>query len=232
MSAIGTTLDQEIVDLHKQGYGQKLIARKLSEQHEIEITQTNIAYRFKKLGLKPHIGSSNGGMAIAAKFGKPSTAIEKQVEDYHRTQKRNMCEQYAGFKDLPLFTNANVFKSRYRNEPTFRMKSVLRRRIRKGISSRGYKPRSLEIIQSIGCSAEELKAHIESQFTEGMTWQNMGEWHVDHIVPLASIKATSESDMIEQMIKLSHYTNLQPLWACDNLAKGSSMPTLPYPPPL
>jgi hypothetical protein len=66
----------------------------------------------------------------------------------------------------------------------------------------------------IGCSPEELKAHLESLFTEGMTWENYGKdgWHVDHIRPICSFTA-------EEWEQVNHYTNLQPLWAEDNLAK-------------
>jgi hypothetical protein len=51
-----------------------------------------------------------------------------------------------------------------------------------------------------------------------MTWSNMGEWHIDHIKPLATAK--TEKDVYE----LNHYTNLQPLWAKDNLSKGAKTP--------
>ena len=67
-------------------------------------------------------------------------------------------------------------------------------------------------------SLDVIKQHMESQFTEGMTWENQGEWHVDHIIPLA--KAKNE----ERLVKLCHYKNLQPLWGEENLSKGDSMP--------
>lgn len=69
----------------------------------------------------------------------------------------------------------------------------------------------------IGCSIEFLKQHLESKFTKGMTWDNYGKfgWHIDHIVPLSSAKTP------EKLYKLCHYTNLQPLWAKDNLKKGN-----------
>lgn len=68
----------------------------------------------------------------------------------------------------------------------------------------------------IGCSPKELKEHIESLFTDGMNWYNHGlfGWHIDHKIPLSS--ATTE----EEIYKLCHYTNLQPLWSKDNLSKG------------
>jgi hypothetical protein len=76
----------------------------------------------------------------------------------------------------------------------------------------------------IGCSYEELKIHIEKQFTEGMTWDNYGMdgWHVDHIKPLAM--AISQ----EEIISSNHYSNLQPMWALDNLKKGATFEGVNY----
>ncbi len=69
----------------------------------------------------------------------------------------------------------------------------------------------------LGCTIKEFKVYIENKFTDGMTFENHGKWHLDHITPLAS--ATTE----EEVIKLNHYTNFQPLWAEDNLKKGSKI---------
>ena len=71
----------------------------------------------------------------------------------------------------------------------------------------------------IGCSWEELVAHLESLFLEGMTWDNRSEWHIDHRIPLASAETE------EEIHKLCHYTNLQPLWATDNMSKGPKLDT-------
>ena len=69
----------------------------------------------------------------------------------------------------------------------------------------------------LGCSFKDAVKHIESLFTEGMSWDNMGEWHIDHIIPLSSANTKIE------LIKLCHYRNLQPLWAVDNMSKSSSI---------
>lgn len=76
-------------------------------------------------------------------------------------------------------------------------------------------------VQDIGCSIEELKIHLESKFVPGMTWENYGlkGWHIDHIVPLSSFDLTD----VDQLKKAYHYTNLQPLWAEDNLSKGNKV---------
>lgn len=69
----------------------------------------------------------------------------------------------------------------------------------------------------LGCSFSEFKKHLESKFKEGMTWENRSAWHIDHIIPLSSAKNKDE------FIRLNHYTNLQPLWAADNMRKHTSL---------
>ncbi len=68
----------------------------------------------------------------------------------------------------------------------------------------------------LGCSQETLRAHIGAQFAEGMTWERYGQWEVDHIIPLSAARS------LDHLIELCHYTNLQPLWKRDNIAKGGA----------
>jgi len=73
----------------------------------------------------------------------------------------------------------------------------------------------------LGCTLEFFISHIESKFKKDMTWENKGVfgWHIDHIIPCASFDLTKPSEQK----KCFHYTNLQPLWAYDNLSKGSKL---------
>jgi len=105
-------------------------------------------------------------------------------------------------------------RERYNNEPIVRLKKILRGRIKKYIDRKSVPMNSI-----IGCDWETLKNHIESQFTEGMTWDNQGQygWHIDHIIPLNSAKTEQE------IYELNHYRNLQPLWAKDNLRKSDKI---------
>lgn len=80
------------------------------------------------------------------------------------------------------------------------------------------KPSSSTITSILGCSWEEAKQHFEKKFQPGMSWANHGEWHIDHIVPIAT--ATT----LEEVVKLNHISNLQPLWAEYNLFKSCKMP--------
>jgi hypothetical protein len=107
-------------------------------------------------------------------------------------------------------------KERIKQDSIYRFKIRTRANISKSfkrISKKFSKKSKTEEI--LGCSIKEFRDYIESKFTEGMTFKNYGKWHLDHIIPIASAK--TECDVIN----LCHYTNYQPLWAEDNLKKGS-----------
>lgn len=72
-------------------------------------------------------------------------------------------------------------------------------------------------VKFLGCTFAKAKQHIESQFKNGMSWDNFGKWHIDHIRPLASFDLTD----VNQQLMAGHYTNLQPLWATENIVKGA-----------
>ena len=107
---------------------------------------------------------------------------------------------------------------RYKRDLDFRLRSALRSRIRQAVK-RDSGEKSLKTIELIGCSVKELRQHLESQFAEGMSWDNYGQWHIDHIIPCASFDLTDEQEQRECF----HYTNLQPLWGVDNLKKGDKV---------
>jgi len=69
----------------------------------------------------------------------------------------------------------------------------------------------------VGCEPSILIKHIESQFVDGISWDNYGKWHLDHRIPLSMAKTE------EELYKLCHFTNLQPMWAEENLKKGSKI---------
>lgn len=103
-------------------------------------------------------------------------------------------------------------KEKRQTNPVFRMKLNLRKRNNYFFQRMGVdKPTNTQGL--LGVTYDIVKKHIEDQFVEGMTWENYGKWHIDHIVPLASAKD------IDELIALCHYSNLQPLWAEENLEK-------------
>jgi hypothetical protein len=98
--------------------------------------------------------------------------------------------------------------------------SNLRARVAQALKWSGVK-KSAKTFELIGCTVPELRAHLETQFLPGMTWDNWTRdgWHVDHIRPCASFDLTDP----EQQRACFHYTNLQPLWWEDNLRKGAKL---------
>jgi len=105
---------------------------------------------------------------------------------------------------------------RKKTDPIYKLKHLVRNRITKFISQKkiSKKIRTFEIV---GCEPEKLKIFLEQKFVEGMTWENQGKWHIDHIIPLSSAKTE------EELYNLCHYTNLQPMWAIENIKKGSKI---------
>ena len=109
---------------------------------------------------------------------------------------------------------------RVKEDPEYRLLFALRRRLSKAVAKSGA-VKSARTMELIGCSVDYLMAYLEVQFTDGMTWDNHGEWHIDHIRPCASFDLTDPA----QQRECFHYSNLQPLWAADNLAKSDNWET-------
>ena len=107
-------------------------------------------------------------------------------------------------------------KERRDTDPVFNLVNRMRSRLRKYLNSHNI-TKTNKTFDIVGCSPQFLKEHLETQFTDGMSWDNRSEWHIDHIIPLSSAKTEDE------LYKLCHYENLQPLWAEDNLKKSNKI---------
>lgn len=107
---------------------------------------------------------------------------------------------------------------RKQNDPLYKMTITLRSRVMTAFKRKKLK-KSAPSQELLGADWKIIFAHLESQFKDGMTWRNHGyghdKWHIDHKIPLASAKNK------EELIKLFHYTNLQPLWQKENQSKGA-----------
>jgi hypothetical protein len=97
-------------------------------------------------------------------------------------------------------------------DPLGHLSKIVRDRVYSALKNN----KELSSKEYLGCDVETLKAHIEEQFKEGMTWDNYGEWHIDHMTPLMYKNPT-----LEQVCERLHYSNTQPLWASENKAKGN-----------
>lgn len=143
-----------------------------------------------------------------------------KFNSWRRTPKyREYVKKYRQTETYKLYMlqyNRKYYKHKSSTDVIYKLKCVVRSRIKRAIE-KNYK-RGLAI-NSLGCSIEQLKMHLENQFTDNMSWNNYGKWQIDHIVPLAIFDLTNT----EQLKVALHYSNLQPLWAEDNYKKGSKI---------
>ena len=105
-------------------------------------------------------------------------------------------------------------RERRKTDHCYKIKKNLRRRLNEVVKQKADKTMTI-----LGCSVHQLMKHLEAKFTAGMSWDNYGDWHIDHILPCASFDLTKE----EEQRKCFHYSNLQPLWAADNIRKGDKV---------
>lgn len=164
--------------------------------------------------------------ANAEKARKESIDWYHQNKEYARTKNREYYEKnldkFKAARKAKYWENPEAAKrdvrdynrERARVDPVFRVRLRCRKRIWEAFVRKGYSKKT-KTFEMIGCTPEELCQHLESKFHDGMTLENYGEWHIDHIIPLASAKTE------EEVVSLCHYSNLQPMWASDNVAKGA-----------
>jgi hypothetical protein len=139
------------------------------------------------------------------------TINEKRKE---RSNKKSL-EYYYLNKEKQNKKSSERNKLRMLNDSTFKLSHNIRVLIRKSLQNQ-FTTKSKKTIEILGCSFEEFKIHLESQFDDKMNWENQGTyWHMDHIIPISS--AETEEDVY----RLNHYTNFQPLYWLDNLKKSN-----------
>jgi hypothetical protein len=144
--------------------------------------------------------------------------IRKSSDNQKRnaaSRKQYLHEYHKKTKDESRVYKREYMRRRLSEDPEFYIMHLMRDRIRKALR-KGYK-KAASTATLIGCSISELRKHIESKFTTGMTWENqgVGGWEIDHIRPCASFNLMLNEDQVACF----HFTNLQPLWRRDNLLK-------------
>lgn len=140
---------------------------------------------------------------------------KEELREYHKNYELNNKDKRKEWREKnrdKLIENRRIYDKKRRQDPLYRMKKNIRNRIYKSIVWVGFKKGSITE-EILGCSFNNFKLHLESKFEDWMNWENYGlyngelnyGWDIDHIRPLC----LSENE--EDVIKLNHYTNLQPL---------------------
>lgn len=116
------------------------------------------------------------------------------------------------YRQLNKVRRSQLDVERKATDVQYRLGCNLRSRLTRFVRGK-YK---VSAVRNLGCTLDELKTHLAAKFQPGMSWENYGQWHIDHIIPLVSFDLPNE----EEAKRACHYTNLQPLWAFDNISKG------------
>ena len=161
------------------------------------------------------------------KYKKEYFAINRDKRKEYRLKNKNKISEY--MKNYGV-ENKNTLKSyrkkywpvyhkkRFKTDAVYKLKVTVRARFIKYLWKNKI-AKNNRTFDLVGCTPKELKKHIEKQFLPGMSWENYNfeTWHIDHIKPISLAKTMD--DIIR--LKLMHYTNLQPLWAKDNILKSN-----------
>jgi hypothetical protein len=142
--------------------------------------------------------------------------IKERKKKYYNINKKEILDKNKIYrKNTKNIRNIYEYKKK-KNDPIYSLLCGMRSRLCNYLKMCGITKKN-KTFDIVGCTPQFLKEHLETQFTDGMSWDNRSEWHIDHIIPLSSAKTEDE------LYKLCHYENLQPLWAEDNLKKSNKI---------
>jgi hypothetical protein len=169
--------------------------KKYAEQNADRIREQRRQYRLRSSELRKQ--------AMRDWYSKNAETAKLAAKAYREANREKLAARAREYR-----------KQRRISDPIYDLTIRIRCLINVKLWVKGFTKKS-KTYEILGCSYDEFAWHLESQFCEGMSWSNRSDWHIDHIVPIAS--ALTEDDVV----RLNHYTNLRPMWASDNLKKGS-----------
>lgn len=238
LQPICKTCAKEKRDANKE-YLNEASRRRYSENREAVIARTSAYYKdrkdfYKKLNSENYKANRDERRARGDEYYRENIDVITKRQKEYRDKNRELINErarqyrvgneekysqrgqkyYAKNREKVLERTKAYKARRLKSDPVFAMISNVRSRVNEALKSKGVR-KSMSSNELVGCTWAELVVHLERQFFPGMSWDNRGEWHIDHIVPVANAKT------FEGLVPLLHFTNLRPLWAKDNLKKSS-----------
>jgi hypothetical protein len=190
--------------------------KKYQREHKKEISIQRKQYRqehkieIKEQKHKEYLKNKQKYLDRAKKYGKLYYELNKnRISNIHK-------EYYKNHKEESKLRISKYQRNRKKIDINFKIRSYLATRLYSALKRNTKTGHTLELL---GCSIKQLKDHLAKHFTKGMSFSNYGKWHIDHIRPCASFDLSKPSEQR----KCFHYTNLQPLWAKDNLSKSKKL---------
>jgi hypothetical protein len=154
------------------------------------------------------------------KLKNKTSEFRNNNPDYMKNWRKNNSEKVTNQKINWYSKNKNKIneneRNRRKNDIEYKIKKNLRRRVNQVITRDCKNTGTIELL---GCSTYDFLKYMESKFIDGMNWDNYGQWHIDHIKPCSSFDLTN----LKQQKLCFHYSNLQPLWAKDNINKSDKI---------
>ena len=167
-----------------------------------------------------------GGKKISDK--KYYESNKEKISEYYSEWKKNKKEHLKEYqkkwrkenREKLRETKRNYEKTRKHNDPLYKLIANFRTAIYQVLKENSIQKNGhyFEVLQY---TPEDLIAHLENQFTDGMSWENYGEWHVDHLLPISLHNIQEIGD--EEFMKCWSLSNLQPLWADENIRKSNKV---------
>jgi hypothetical protein len=158
---------------------------------------------------------------------------KKYFKTYSKTHNKEIKlkkqKYYQNNKEI-LLKRGKEYNKKHKEEIKFRhfnrLKTDINYKLANDLRTRLYhalkdNQKSGSAVKDLGCSIPEFKTYLESKFQEGMSWKNWGVygWHIDHIIPISSFNLQNR----KEFLKANHYTNLQPMWAEENIRKNNKI---------
>lgn len=181
------------------------IPKELQDYHKSKMGKYGVKSECKEcIKLKGQIYYKENAVKIIERQHNNKDYITNYQKQYYIDNKQNK-----------ISYQVDYIRQRRLEDPLFKLSDNIRCLIIKSFKNQ-YTKKAKKTINILGCTFAEFKSHLECKFTNIMNWENYGiYWEMDHIVPVSW--ATTE----EELYKLNHYTNFQPLTKADNMAKGN-----------
>jgi len=154
----------------------------------------------------------------------PKRRAANRKAEYRRDREKAIRNAVEWGKNNPSRRRQIVknYKERHQADPEHRARNIARKMLIRALEATG-KRKEERTFAHLGYTRSDLIDHIESMFDDGMTWENWGEWHIDHIIPVSTLVSCGVTDPK----KINALSNLQPLWAVDNMSKSNGFQLAP-----
>jgi len=191
---------------------------KYRDEHKEEIAIKKAKYyRDHREALAKYYASRREKRAAYRQENKEKFA--EQWQEYYKNNREKIRENDKLYRESRRKELTEYKRIKRESDVQYRLACNLRARLYRAIKNN---LKTGSAVRDLGCTIAELKERLEKQFQPGMSWDSYGPtgWHIDHRTPLASFDLTDR----EQLLEACRYTNLQPMWAAENLSKGARIP--------